>query len=234
MSDAAWHWGGGEVLPITKGVFPSNAYACTADVPGGCILIDPGLDAPGIDEVLTERGLQPWRVFCTHGHFDHAGGAAYFQRKYGCEVFLHSADRKTLQTSNFLLMALKIAQRVELAEPTYVEDGFHCDVAGHALRFRHVPGHTPGSCVIELGSAWFTGDTLYAHGVGLSRLPGENHAHLKRSLLGLWDGLTAERTIHPGHGPSTDGASVRTGNAALRRFLGADIAGAAAAEKESP
>jgi glyoxylase-like metal-dependent hydrolase (beta-lactamase superfamily II) len=159
-------------------------------------------------------------VFCTHGHFDHTGGAAWFQERYGCEVFLHQADARTLRSSNFLLMALRIPAKVALPDVTFVADDACVDVAGAALRFLPVPGHTPGSCVLELGAAWFTGDTLYRHGVGLSRLPGSDEEALRASILGLWPGLTEERAVYPGHGDCADGATVRAGNTSLATFLG--------------
>ena len=217
---SAGDWGGGRIWRITSGSFPSNAWFCEADVPGGGVLVDPGLDAPAIDAALSGLGLRPHQVFCTHGHFDHTGGAAHFQQRYGCEVFLHRADRRTMTSSNFLLMALGSPERVATADVTPVDDDFRADVAGTPLRFRHAPGHTPGSCVLELGRAWFTGDTLYRRGVGLNHLAGEDEATLRASVLALWPELTAERWVHPGHGDPADGETIRTGNRALADFLG--------------
>lgn len=224
MATVVGDWGGGAVWQITTGSFPSNAYFCAADVPGGGVLIDPGLDGAAIDAELTGLGLRPHQVFCTHGHFDHTAGAAWFQQRYGCEVFLHRDDERTMARSNFLLMALKIPHRVTAADTTLVHDGFTADIAGQPLRFRSAPGHTPGSCVLELGSAWFTGDTLYAHGVGLNKLPGEDADRLRSTIGDLWPGLTADRLVCPGHGEATDGESLRTGNAALAAFLDAVVA----------
>jgi glyoxylase-like metal-dependent hydrolase (beta-lactamase superfamily II) len=214
------NWGGGAIWRVTSGAFPSNAYFCEADVPGGGVLVDPGLDGAAIDAALSAQGLRPHQVFCTHGHFDHTGGASWFQAAYGCEVFLHGADARTMTGSNFLLMALRIPQKVTLAEVTLVADDTHIDVAGQPMRFRPAPGHTPGSCVLEFGDAWFTGDTLYRHGVGLSQLPGEDQEALRATILDLWPGLTADRAVHPGHGESADGWTVRTENHRLTAFLG--------------
>lgn len=214
------NWGSGDVRRVVSGSFPSNAYFVEADVPGGGVLIDPGLDAPAIDAALSAHGLRPHQVFCTHGHFDHTGGAAFFQQEYGCEVFLHRADARTMTSSNFLLMALRIPDRVRAADVTLVDDDFCADLAGHPLRFRRAAGHTPGSCVLEVGDAWFTGDTLYRRGLGLNHLPGEDLDALRAGLLALWPELTAERTVYPGHGDVADGQTVRTGNDALVDFLG--------------
>lgn len=220
MASIVGNWGGGAVWRVTSGVFSSNAYFCQADVAGGGILIDAGLDGPTIDAELSEHGLRPHAVYCTHGHFDHTGSASHFQNKYGCQVFLHKADTRIMKSSNFMLMAIKIPNKVTLADVTYVDDDFCTIVGGQELRYVAAPGHTPGSCIIEFGSAWFTGDTLYSRGVGLSHLPGENHEQLKASILNLWPRLSADRTIYPGHGDAADGVSVRTGNQALLNFLG--------------
>jgi hydroxyacylglutathione hydrolase len=214
------NWGGGAVWRVTSGSFPSNAYFCEADVPGGGVLIDPGLDGLAIDVALSAHGLRPHQVFCTHGHFDHTAGASWFQARYGCEVFLHEADARTMRSSNFLLMALRIPERVTPAEVTFVTDDACIDVGGRPMRFRAAPGHTPGSCVLELGNAWFTGDTLYRHGVGLSQLPGSDEETLRATILNLWPDLTGERAVYPGHGDWADGSTVRTGNDSLAVFLG--------------
>jgi glyoxylase-like metal-dependent hydrolase (beta-lactamase superfamily II) len=219
MATLVGNWGGGFVWRVTSGAFPSNAYFCEANVPGGCILIDAGLDGPAIDAAMTERGLRPHQVFCTHGHFDHAGSAAYFQKKYDCPIFMHQADARTLKASNFLLMAFKIRQKIEIPEVTYIENQGVLDISGQSLTYLPAPGHTPGSCVLQFGSAWFTGDTIYSQGVGLSSLPGEDVKKLKQSILGLWDRLAEDRTIFPGHGPAASSASIRSGNHALLKFL---------------
>lgn len=220
MASVVGNWGDGNVWCVTSGAISSNAYFCEAQVEGGGILIDPGLDGLTIDAQLSEHGLRPNAVFCTHGHFDHTGSASYFQKKYGSRVFVPGADEKLMKASNFLLMAMKREQRVMLPDATLVEAGHVAKVAGTSLRYLPAPGHTPGSCIIEFGSAWFTGDTLYARGVGLSNLPGEDHELLKQTILKYWDRLTAERIICPGHGQTSNGLLVRTCNAALLDFLG--------------
>ena len=219
MASVVGNWGGGSVWRVTSGEFSSNAYFCEAQVDGGGILIDVGLDGLAIDAELSEYGLHPNAVFCTHGHFDHTGSASYFQKKYGCQVFVPKADEKLMRASNFMLMAMKIKHKVVLPDATLVEEDFVIDISGTLLRYLPAPGHTPGSCIIEFGNAWFTGDTLYAHGVGLSNLPGEDQAVLKQTIRRYWKDLTPERTIFPGHGNSADGLSLRIGNYELLHFL---------------
>lgn len=214
------NWGGGSVWRTTSGAFPSNAYFFETGRPGEAALIDPGLDGPTIEVELLGLGLRPTHIFCTHGHFDHVGSAAYFQKKYGTPVLLHEGDRKILASSNFLLMLLKIPQKVEQPQVTWVNDGFQAAFGPTMLRYLPAPGHTPGSCVIEFGATWFTGDTIYSRGVGLSSMPGEDVEKLKSSIHALWGGLADKELVCPGHGDVASGRQIQAGNAALVRLLG--------------
>jgi glyoxylase-like metal-dependent hydrolase (beta-lactamase superfamily II) len=207
------------VWAVTAGSFPSNSYICAADVPGGAILIDTGLDPAPIEAALASMQLRPAYVFCTHGHFDHVGSAGWFQRKYGVPVFLHRGDAKTVSLSNFLLTAMKLPDRITPPELTLVDSDFSMELGSRTLRFRHLPGHTPGSCAIAYGTHLFTGDTIYARGVGLSKLPGEKPEQIRSSIGSIWGDLP-DFTVHPGHGPSAAGNDIRTSNLPLVAFLG--------------
>lgn len=206
---------------VEAGEYPSNSYICAADVQGGAVLIDAGLDAGAIEDALQALGLTPAAVFCTHGHFDHVGSAAHFQDQYGARVIMHRNDVATTRKNNFLLLAMKLASRVTLPMFELVDDNATFDLGGRTLRYRHTPGHTPGSCAIEWGNDLFTGDTLYARGVGLSQLPGEQPAQLRSSVRGLWPMLD-QFAVHPGHGASAPGAGIKMSNHRLRTFLGID------------
>lgn len=205
---------------IASGVFKSNCYISAATNGPGCVLIDPGLDAAGIDAQLILLGKKPSAVLCTHGHFDHVGGAAYFQKKYGVQVYLPSSDMKTMQSSNFLMMAVKIAMRIKLPEVTPVPpEGGAVEVNGASYAFQSLPGHTPGSCLVRSGNLVFSGDSLYARGVGLSQLPGEDRDLLRTGIRALWNTLPADVLVCPGHGPTARFADICSENMALLKFL---------------
>lgn len=210
-----------DIWCVTAGGFPANSYICRADVPGGAFLVDAGLDPEPIAAALQALNCRPAHVFCTHGHFDHIGSAQYFQERYGAEIHLHTADVKTARSNNFILMAMKREDRIALPPLSLVEDGASFSFGDRTLIYRSTPGHTPGSCSLMWGDQLFTGDTLFARGVGLSKLPGENLAQLRLSIQSLW-GLLDGVTVHPGHGHSTAGRIVKRDNAALRTFLAED------------
>lgn len=208
---------------VASGVFTSNSYiSCHGDT-DNCVLIDPGLDPAGIDAQLALLGKTPQAVLCTHGHFDHVGGAAYFQEKYKIPVYLPKGDLKTMQSSNFLLMAVKIAMRIELPDVTQLPvEGASIAVGGETYIYQPLPGHTPGSCLVRTGQHVFSGDSLYARGVGLSHLPGENRELLRAGIRMLWDSLPADVLVCPGHGSVARFDDICRENRALLDFLQAN------------
>jgi glyoxylase-like metal-dependent hydrolase (beta-lactamase superfamily II) len=218
-SDDSKHAPEGTIWCVPNGSFSSNCYIGKTDAPGECIVIDPGLDGNLVNTRLHQLKLRPRWIFCTHGHFDHCGSAAQLQRTYDAPVFMHAADEKTMKASNFMLMALHLPDRIEMPKVNFITDGFAVE-AGATLRFLATPGHTPGSCLIRWGKAIFSGDTLYARGVGLSGLPGEDHKRLRQSILKYWDGLPGDCMLYPGHGRIALLENVHTGNIELRTFLG--------------
>ena len=117
---------------------------------------------------------------------------------------------------------MKLPDRIVLPELTLVDDSFSLQLGRRTLGYLHLPGHTPGSCAIAFGDDLFTGDTLYARGVGLSKLPGERPDQLRRSIGELWDRLPGF-LVHPGHGPSAPGADIQRNNRGLLAFLGMPV-----------
>ena len=196
---------------------------------GGCLVVDPGLDGAAVLDALAAARLRPAAVICTHGHFDHVGSAAMLQARFGVAVHLHRADARTLRSANFLMMAFRLEERIALPEPSWLEDGAVVQAAGLTARFEHAPGHTPGSCLVRVGDALFTGDTLYADGVGLVSLPGEDAGQLRATLRRLLDAPPAGQHVHPGHGGDAPLARIREENAALQAFLAADAGAEGAA-----
>jgi glyoxylase-like metal-dependent hydrolase (beta-lactamase superfamily II) len=189
----------------------------------GCVVVDPGLDHRALEAELAACAWQPVAVVCTHGHFDHVGGAAVLQQRYGIPVYLPEPDLKTAKLSNFLLAALKLNRRIELPSFSLVSTAAApVECGGLSFSFHPLPGHTPGSCALALGDLLFSGDSLYARQTALSRMPGEDHALLRRSLRGLFSWVEPTVRILPGHGGSATVAEILEHNLALREFMASE------------
>lgn len=164
---------------ITRIWLPGNvfAYYVKGDVSG--VLIDTGLGYGSLRSFLEEEENhlafgQPYTVFLTHGHLDHAGGAGEFEK-----VFLSSSDfdlakrhgdpdlRAEYLHENGVCHEIPDIRR-KLLSPRPVsdfapaEDHPVLDIGGETLRLLPLPGHTFGSCAVlfVLERILLTGDAL--------------------------------------------------------------------------
>ncbi len=125
-------------------------------------------------------------IIITHAHFDHIGSAAFLQRKFDCEIYVHERDIpylkgvKKLRFSGVFGKLTSLVERflrVEYPEKVKpVDEVFEVfsttEVEGandRDLAVIHTPGHTPGSICIKAEDRLFCGD-LFRGGrkVGLS------------------------------------------------------------------
>jgi glyoxylase-like metal-dependent hydrolase (beta-lactamase superfamily II) len=134
-----------------------------AGVPGSARRIDAAISRLGRSSAELER------VLCTHGHPDHAGGAAEFARRNGIHIAIHPADLTNLPTTPAEALRRPSRGRFFAAMtplPDRAEPLHHGDVLPvlGGLRVVHTPGHTPGSVCFYAprDKLLFVGDALQA------------------------------------------------------------------------
>ena len=214
---------GRAVIRIKNQAVPANSYIVRGPGNGDCVVIDPGSDLGAIEASLAEHRPTPSAVYCTHGHFDHLGSAESLRRRFSIPVYLHPSDEKVARSSNFRMLALKLATRIAIPEVfTDLREGA-ADEAGFAAF--EVPGHTSGSMLLLREGHAFTGDTLYRDETWRMAWPEEDGDRLVASLRRICDLLPDETIIYPGHGGSASLGSIKRQNVPMRRMLGlADVA----------
>lgn len=215
------------VLGIRNTRFSSNTYICHRVGEKACAVIDPGTDPELVESTLNAHGVAPSVVLCTHGHFDHIAGAKALQEKYGCPTYLHASDARLARAANFFLMAGRFPLKIAIPAFDTIDANAVVHVGSLPFRFHHFPGHTPGSCVIEVAARLFTGDTLLSQGVDETPLPEKEPDLLRTSIRNLIGTFHGGSLVFPGHGRwELSLESVVSGNEALAQFL-ADRAPAA-------
>ncbi|MCH1597193.1 MAG: pectin acetylesterase-family hydrolase [Pseudomonadales bacterium] len=137
----------------------------------GLILIDSlyGSWLPVLLNNIRELGFDPADVkylINTHGHFDHAGGSALFQKVYGSRVVMTAEDWQVAQAKPELAAFYMPTPRVDMV----AEDGDTISLGDNTITLYKTPGHTEG--VLSLGYTGKDGDDTHSiltlGGVGLN------------------------------------------------------------------
>jgi len=149
-------------------------------------------------------------IILTHCHIDHVGGASVLSAFFGCPIYIGALDAEYISSPDYSVTAVNMFLkygmdfRFQPIECTSVEEGHVFDLGDYRLRVISTPGHSPGSiCLYDESSGWlFSGDTVFAYGVGRTDLPGGSIDELRSSILKLRN-LNISN-LSPGHGASSD------------------------------
>ncbi|MDD2410618.1 MAG: MBL fold metallo-hydrolase [Candidatus Methanomethylophilaceae archaeon] len=139
-------------------------------------------------------------IVLTHRHYDHIGGLRDMVPAFRPTVFAGRRDAEAIRMGG----KDKIS-RLDLApcpaEVHELSEGNVIDLGGHLMKAIETPGHTEGCvCLYDLETrALFSGDTVFAEGVGRTDFEGGNMAELRASLHKLKE-LEID-SLYPGHGP---------------------------------
>ncbi|MDJ0806256.1 MAG: MBL fold metallo-hydrolase [Gammaproteobacteria bacterium] len=204
-----------QILPVTP--FQQNCTLLWCENTHKSAIVDPGGDIQQITETLIAKELIPERILLTHGHIDHAGGAATLAKKLNLPIEGPHPD------DGFLLDALFEQARMfgfpetelQLCEPDrWLQPGETVHFGEEALEVYHCPGHTPGHIVFFHRSARLAlvGDVLFRGSIGRTDFPRGNHAQLIHSIREqLWP-LGDDVRFIPGHGPESTFGEERRNN----------------------
>jgi glyoxylase-like metal-dependent hydrolase (beta-lactamase superfamily II) len=211
----------------------SNAYLVLDEA--GLALVDTGLPGSGkrilaLIAALGRRSEEITRIFLTHQHPDHIGGAADLVAATDAEVWAHPLDTPAIEGTSkrdapkgplglvFTMLIIPRLRSVKVTHP--LSDGETLPVLSGegGLRVVATPGHTLGHVSLYLASRklLFAGDALRHSGEKVVPSPAmfnRDQAQTLRSFADLTR-LEIEASL-PGHGaPIMRGAGVRLAQAA--------------------
>lgn len=189
---------------IVLGDLFTNCYIVWDDSTKAVVVIDPADSGVDISELLQSKQLNLVGILATHGHFDHLLGALDLKLIYNVPFYCSSRDQ-------FLLDRQKETAKHflgrSIAVPNFKKIDVDLDnteeviVGKEKLTVMKTPGHTPGSvCFYNQKNGWlFSGDTLFANGVGRTDTSYGNKNDLQKSLE-IIERLPSDTEVLSGHG----------------------------------
>ncbi len=211
------------VVPVTP--FEQNCTVLWDEASRRGAVVDPGGDVGRVLAAIERLGVAVEKVLLTHGHIDHAGGAAALKEALsegGADaVPIEGPDER----DRFLLEGLAaqgraygIADARDVLPDRWLREGDEVEVGGHAFAVLHCPGHTPGHVVLVNAPARFAlvGDVLFRGSVGRTDFPYGDGGALLRSIRDKLLPLGDDLAFLCGHGPGSTIGAERRSNPFLR------------------
>jgi len=200
------------IIPVTP--LQQNCSVVWKEDSKIAVVNDPGGDLPNIENFIQEQGLTLSKIFITHGHLDHAGGAFELAQKYGVEIEgPHKEDEFLLSSLEEQAKRFGLDTANNFVPNRWLVEGDQIDIDGEKLDVYHCPGHTPGHVIFHHPESKLAivGDVLFQGSIGRTDLPRGNTQDLLDAIREkLWP-LGDDVTFVPGHGPiSTFGQERRT------------------------
>lgn len=206
------------VIPVTG--FQQNCSLVYDTVSKRGAVVDPGGDVELIMEAVSKMGLTIEKILLTHGHIDHAGGAAELREKLGVTIEgPHEADKYLLDSLPQSGARYGQLTAREVTPDRWLTDGDEVEVAGFRFAIIHAPGHSPGSVVFFNAANKFAlmGDVLFQGSIGRTDLPGGSHETLLDSIEKKVLPLGDDVVFLPGHGNASSIGDERRSNPFLQR-----------------
>lgn len=176
-----------DVTRLVVGPLATNCYVVAAG--GEAVVVDPGAQVRKILKAV--RDMDVLAVLVTHGHHDHVGGVDAFLAEANVPFMAPEADEALVRN------------HVSAEPARLLRDGDRLEFGLLSLDVIATPGHTPGSCCFYAPDVLFSGDTLFAGGVGRTDLPGGSGDELFAAIRERIFTLPDETVVYPGHGEIT-------------------------------
>ncbi|MBI2841944.1 MAG: MBL fold metallo-hydrolase [Armatimonadetes bacterium] len=193
-----------EIRTVVVGQLAVNCYIVIDDATRDAVVIDPGDDPDIVAREIIQAAAEPKYILLTHGHMDHSFTAGVLQESIDAEVLMHEADVPQLDGDpEIAALFYDTSHHIPPTLGRFVSDGDTVSFGESRLVAIHTPGHTPGGLCYHSGSVVFTGDTLFAGGIGRTDLMGGSYDDLMESIREKLLTLPDDTIIYPGHGPAS-------------------------------
>ena len=190
------------IQTLILGPMQANCYLLECEKTHSAIVIDPGDDADQVLYLINERKLKLEIIINTHGHIDHIAANTDLKEKTTAKLYIHRADADMIINQQRNLSAFIGMPFASVPPDRLLDDGDVINAGEMSLKVIHTPGHSPGSICLLADHVIFTGDLLFAGGIGRYDFPGSSYDLIMESLKKIME-FGDDLTVYPGHGPET-------------------------------
>lgn len=202
------------IVPVTPFQQNCTILWCEATMRGA--VVDPGGEVDRILAAADASGVVLEKVLLTHGHLDHAGGAAELASRRSLPIEgPHPDDRFWLDAMAQQCQVFGMPMTLSALTPDrWLQPGDETQIGTLSLQVRHCPGHTPGHVIFfePVARLALVGDVLFAGSIGRTDFPGGDYDTLIRSIRTELLPLGDDVAFIPGHGPMSTFGAERKGN----------------------
>ena len=182
------------------GPIGTNGYVVRAERGAPeAVVVDPGGDAASLRLELARTGARCAAILLTHAHWDHLGGVADLAEGTDAPVYVSPGAVGALESP---LAPPGVTIRPYVGA-RLISGGDPLEVAGLSFEVLDVPGHAPGHLSFYSDGVLFSGDVLFAGGVGRVDVPGGDWETLLDSIRKLSERYPPDTVVYSGHGPAT-------------------------------
>jgi hydroxyacylglutathione hydrolase len=203
------------IVPVTP--FQQNCTLIWDEATNVGAVVDPGGDLDRIEAGIVRAGMTVEKILITHGHVDHAAGAAELKEMLGGIPIEgpHLDDKFLLDSLAASAQQFSMPDARAVTPDRWLQEGDQVTVAGATFSILHCPGHSPGSVVFVNRAQRFAlvGDVLFRGSIGRTDgLPRADLGTLLDSITNKLLPLGDEYAFICGHGPTSTIGEERRSN----------------------
>ncbi len=189
---------------FTVGEIMTRCYIISNN--NNAVVIDPGAEGKKIYNYLIENNLKLEYIINTHAHFDHIAANEFLKNKTGAKILAHpKADSKLTNSKKNLSLSFLNKKITSPGLDIVLKNKEKIDFEGIILEIIYTPGHSEDGISIYIAeeNILFSGDCIFASGIGRTDLEDSNFRDLKKSIENKLLTLPEETEFYAGHGPKS-------------------------------